>query len=509
MSRIAGAFFRVADETPTRTALIFERRRLSFAELARLAARWSTALARNGVCRGDRIGVILPNGVDFVALILASADLGTALAPLNVSHPPDAIRKAFVASGVRHVIGLGSTLDLLAEARTTDFGFADGLWLAVDESKCVRTLRELLASTPPEPPAVLQGTDDDALILTMTSGSTGDPKAIVLTQRTKWNRAQAAIELYGVTERDVTLAATPLYHSLAERLVLIPLLTGGTSVLMRGFTAGEWLRTAQEQGVTFTIAVSSQLSQIADELERDGRSVGAALRCVVSSSAPIDTATKLKLLNHLHCDFHECYGTSEIAIATNLDSRNSAAKLSSVGKPAPGVDIKILNEDDEPLSVGEPGEIVCSTPMLFGGYLDRPDLTRRSMWGDYFRTGDIGRMDEDGYLHFLGRKKEIIISGGINIYPTDVEAALAEHPSVAESAAFALPDSKLGEVLAVALVPRDADKFDLRSLRFHCAKRLADYQQPRKFYVLPSLPKNPMGKIMKQALVSKFGGTST
>jgi len=428
--------------------------------------------------------------------------------PLNTSLPTVAVRRAFAASGVRHVVGLGSSLDSLIEADATDFGFVDGLWLAVDESKRARAVNELLASGPTASRALLQGEDDDALILTMTSGSTGDPKPIVLTQRTKWNRANAAIELYGVTANDVTLAATPLYHSLAERLILIPLITGGTSVLMRGFTPGEWLRVTHAQGVTFTIAVSSQLNQIAKEIEGDRKDEISALRCVVSSSAPIDTATKLKLLEHLHCDFHECYGTSEIAIATSLDSRASSAKISTVGRAVPGVDIAILNGDDAPVPVGEPGEIVCRTPMLFGGYLDRPDLTRQAMWGGYFRTGDIGRLDEDGFLHFLGRKKEIIISGGINIYPTDVEAALAEHPSVAESAAFALADPKLGESLAVAIVPREAAKFDLRSLRFHCAKRLADFQQPRNFFVLSELPKNPMGKIMKQALVKRFGGDS-
>ena len=505
-AKIAPEFFAHARRTPDKVAIWCDGTTKSYGELARQVCRWSNAMAKNGVRRGDHIGVILPNGIEFVMLMLVAADLGAVLVPLNISLTPAAVHKAFEAAEVKHVVATGVLLrPLLAK---TDFSIADGLWLSVDETVAGATvLADLLHNAAPDAQPLNAAMEDDALILTMTSGSTGDPKPIIMTQRTKFNRAAAAVELYGVTEKDRTLAATPLYHSLAERLVLIPLLTGGTSVLLPAFSAPTWLECVSRQAVTFTIAVSSQLKQIAELLGGTHEYDISSLRCIVSSSALLEHKIKIELLARLNCEFHECYGTSEIAIATNLDGISAWTKLQSVGIPAPGVDVRIIGKNDEVVAAGEAGEIVCKTPMLFGGYFKRPELTRAAMWGEYFRTGDMGRLDEDGFLYFLGRTKDIIICGGINIYPTDIEAVVNAHDSVLESAAFAYPDERLGEVVAVAVVPTDKAAFDLRQLRFHCAERLADFQQPRKFFLVDGLPRNAMGKVMKLQLVKTFAPT--
>lgn len=519
-ARIASTFLLHARHTPEKQAIWCDGATATYRELADLTCRWSNAMAENGVKRGDHIAVLLPNGIEFVALMLVAADLGAVLVPLNTSLTPAAVHKAFMAAEVRHVVSTAVLLkSLLAGpaassannagteeyAAPCDFSEVDGLWLSVDEAvEGAALLADLLDKVVPNAQALNAAMEEDALILTMTSGSTGDPKPIILTQRTKFNRASAAVELYGITDHDRTLAATPLYHSLAERLVLIPLLTGGTSVLMSKFSASAWLECVSEHGVTFTIAVSSQLKQIAELLGRDHAHDLSSLRCIVSSSALLDYQTKAELLTKFSCEFHECYGASEIAIATNLDGVAAKTKLQSVGVPAPGVDIKIIGKNDEIVEVGEVGEIVCKTPMLFGGYFKRPELTRAAMWGEYFRTGDLGRLDGDGFLYFLGRTKDIIICGGMNIYPADIEAAVNTHDSVLESAAFAFPDERLGEVVAIAVVPAKKAEFDLRQLRFHCCERLADFQQPRKFFIVDELPKNGMGKLMKMQLVKMF-----
>jgi long-chain acyl-CoA synthetase len=208
-------------------------------------------------------------------------------------------------------------------------------------------------------------------------------------------------------------------------------------------------------------------------------------------------------MKYFSCDFHECYGTSEIAIASNLNGVASI-KLHSVGNAAPGVDILIIGNNDEVLTAGEAGEIVCRTPMLFGGYFKQPELTKNAMWGDYFRTGDTGKLDAEGFLYFLGRCKDIIVSGGINIYPADIESVVERQGSVRESAAFAFPDDRLGEVVALAIVPSDAQTFNLRTLRLYCGQQLADFQQPRHFFIIDELPRNGMGKLMKFALAKQF-----
>jgi long-chain acyl-CoA synthetase len=428
------------------------------------------------------------------------------MVPLNTTLPPSAIDLAFHATEVRHAVATAHTMSALRGASSIDLTYVSGIWLTLDiEYPGATLLNELLDGLPDDTTPMLAATPDDPYILTMTSGSTGDPKPIVLTQQTKINRASASIQLYGVTDADKTLAATPLYHSLAERLVLIPLLTGGTSILMSHFSPSEWIRTVSQQQVSFTISVSSQLNQIANLLDDAGSENTASLRSVVSSSALLDLKVKQKLVSKLDCDFHECYGASEIAIASSLNAEDAKHKLNSVGSAAVGVDIKILKDDETFAEEGMPGEFVCKTPMIFSGYFKRPDLTQAAMWGDYFRTGDIGKLDEDGFLYFLGRKKEIIITGGINVYPTDIETVIAEYGQTVESAAFSIADEKLGEIVAVALVPKLKETFNLRALRLFCADRLADYQQPRKFFIVEALPKNGMGKVMKHALQTEYG----
>jgi long-chain acyl-CoA synthetase len=511
-AQIAPAFFAHASRTPDKTAIWCDGTTASYRELAGLVCRWSNAMAESGVKRGDHIGVILPNSIEFVALMLVAADLGAVMVPLNTSLTPTAVHTAFAAAEVKHVVATGVLLKPLLEKSSgraaPDFSMVDGLWLSVDEAVAgAILLADLLLKVAPDARPLAAAMEEDALILTMTSGSTGDPKPIILTQRTKFNRAAAAVGLYGITDKDRTLAATPLYHSLAERLVLIPLLTGGTSVLMSRFSASTWLECVSREAVTFTIAVSSQLKQIAEVLGGTHAYDISSLRCIVSSSALLDQKIKVELLAKFDCEFHECYGTSEIAIATNLDGISAKAKLQSVGIPAPGVDIRIIGKNDEVVGTGEAGEIVCKTPMLFGGYFKRPELTRAAMWGEYFRTGDMGRLDGDGFLYFLGRTKDIIICGGINIYPADIEVVVNGHDSVLESAAFAFPDERLGEVVAVAVVPVDKSTFDLRQLRFYCGERLADFQQPRNYFVMDELPRNAMGKVMKLQLVKTFAPT--
>jgi len=509
---MAALFSLQAQRFPKKQAIWCEGEALTYRELAQLTYRWSHAMRHNGVERGDRIAVLLPNSIDFVALMLAATDLGIVLAPLSPSLTPSAFYRACQAAQVKHLVSTANLIDgLLASAssgaaHSTELrSLVGGLWISVDEARNgVTCLSNLLMPCEPALQPVGSGRPDDAFILTMTSGSTGDPKPIILTQATKLNRAIAAIELYGVTENDKTLAATPLYHSLAERLVLIPLLTGGTSVLMRTFSVSKWLQCISQEQVTFTIAVSSQLKQIAGSEELSSHPVKLdSLRAVVSSSALLEHDIKTELLKKFNCDFHECYGASEIAIASNL-SMTGVGKLKSVGTAAPGVDIKILGKNDQVLGPGEAGEIVCKTPMLFGGYFNRPDLTKAAMWNGYFRTGDTGKLDEDGYLYFLGRNKDIIISGGINIYPPDIESVVNEFPSIVECAAFAFPDARLGEVIALALVVENPATFDLRQLRFHCCDRLADFQQPRKFFTIEALPRNEMGKVMKFQLANMF-----
>ena len=350
-------------------------------------------------------------------------------------------------------------------------------------------------------------------ILTMTSGSTGSPKPIVLSQDCKLKRAMAAADLYGVTAEDKVLAATPLYHSLAQRLVLLPLLMGGTSIVLPGFSAKNWVQVVSNSRITFTIAVSSQLKQILGYLDTNKSDVS-SLRCLVSSSERIADNLKEQLLSVLSCEFHECYGASEVAIVSDLNVKSAPHKLSSVGKPLSDVNVIILGKDNSVLPAGEVGEIACATPMAFSGYYRNEEQTSACAYYldnsnglRFFRTGDLGSLDSDGYLYFNGRLKEIIISGGINIYPKDVEDAIRTHSAVDEVVVVALPDDRFGEkvVAVIQLKPNVSQARELqRSIQKHCMCQLADFQQPQQIIFVDELKRNAMGKLVRRVVAEQL-----
>ncbi|MGO9392909.1 class I adenylate-forming enzyme family protein [Rhodoblastus sp.] len=500
ISEIHLRFQQSAVAHPSRLALAVGNSRLSYSELLEQVVALSDGLADAGVGAGDHIGVLLPNCAEFVLVLLAGARLGAVIVPQSMGLSDEALESTFRAADVRHLISWAgvvgnlspATVDLATRGVRITAGGAKPGWTGVAD--IIARGRAASRSAPLLP-------NDLPYLMVLTSGSTGKPKPIVLSQHTKVLRAEAAAALYGATDADIILAATPLYHSLAQRLVLMPLMLGGTSILMEHFTPTLWIDAVRRERVSFSVSVSSQIKQILTKLIAVGETLP-SLRCLVSSSAVLDDGTKGELLEHLKCEFHECYGASEVAIATNLSPEDATLKLGSVGRAIPGIDDTILTSEGEPAAPGTVGEIACRTNMLFSGYYRQPDTTTASMWGSHFRTGDLGRVDHDGYLFFLGRIKDIIITGGVNVYPKDIEEVIASHPAVKECAAIPVLDEGLGEVVGVVVAfdEENAASPPIREIQRLCMQRLGDFQQPRRFFVLNELPKNAMGKLDKPTL---------
>ncbi|SJZ43689.1 class I adenylate-forming enzyme family protein [Selenihalanaerobacter shriftii] len=498
MKNLANQFFEIADLYPNKIAVWCENESITYNNLANLISQYSNYLLDNGVTYRDHIGIPMNNSIESVALILTAANLGVGLVPINPTLPLDAIKTAFDSSDVKHLIArrvFFEQYDKLGELNLNGMKFClDGKYEgAIPFTDAMnmsikRPINEEIGG-------------DETLIITMTSGSTGSPKPIDLTQNNKYQRAMAHISLYNITKDDIVLAATPLYHSLAERLVLIPLLIGGTSVLLPRFTADIWLNCIKEKKVTFTIAVSAQLSQIAELLSTSSISKIDSLRSVVSSSSLLESHVKNKLIEKLKCDFHEMYGTSEISTATSINFKESLNHDQSVGRPLPEAYIRIIKDNGELAPTHEIGEIACKTKLMCNGYYGMQEAFNNALQNGYFKTGDMGYLDKDGFLYFSGRKKELIITGGINVYPSDLEKYVLELPEVEECAAFAYPDERLGEVVALAVVNKQNCKLNKRSIRIQCARNLADFQQPHKIFFVNELPKNAMGKLVKFKLM--------
>ena len=497
MEKITDIFFANADKYASKRAIWCDGKAATYKELARFVNRYSNFLLKSGVSYGDHIGIPMNNSIESVALIMAAANIGAALVPINPTLPFSAIKTAFSFGDVRHLIARKSFFQQCK--KSGDMPVA-GVRICLD-GEFSGTIPFSEVAKEPDTREEVDITGRETLILTMTSGSTGAPKPIELTQENKFTRAMAHISLYGIKEDDRILAATPLYHSLAERLVILPLLIGATSVLLPRFTPQIWLNCVEEQQVTFTIAVSAQLSQIAQLLSSPFAPETSSLRCVVSSSALLEPHVRNELIEKLRCDFHEMYGTSETSTATNINFKESLTKKKSVGKPLPEAEIRILREDGGAAPAGEIGEIAVRTTLMCNSYYGMPGAMAALVADGFFRTGDIGYLDEDGYLYFSGRKKEIIITGGINVYPQDVETCVSELPEVSECAAFSYPDERLGEVVALAVVVKDGLKLNKRKVQVQCARNLADFQQPHEIFFMPELPKNAMGKLVKPKLL--------
>ncbi len=505
--KIIDVFLQNVRKAPGKTALITPAETVSYVELEERVRRLTLLLEERGIRRGANVLVVLNNTASFAALLLSAAELGITLVPLSTSSSPRSLATAARSTGAAFLIAARPVVKKLIAGSDQPFPIPPHRCLTDGGAVAgCRGLEEAARFDPHKRPlGITETAPADPYILTMTSGSTGDPKPIVLTQETKLERAFAgARDLYGLGCDEVVLVASPMYHSLGQRLVLLPFLLGGSAVLLPRFTPAGWLTAVENHGVTFTIAVSSHLELLVTTPAFRPRALR-SLRCIVSSSSLLKNEMKKRCLALFPCEFHECYGTSEIGIAANLAPGDWGGHLGSVGRALPYVELKIVGPHGGEKPPGEVGEIICRTPTAFAGYFQRPDFTRAGVVDGFFYTGDLGYLDPDGFLYLSGRKKELIIVGGTNVYPRDVEAVVSSHPQVKECAVIGIDDPRFGEAVLAVIVP-SGDTVDARSIQRLCLEELADYQQPMAYETVTELPRNPLGKIMKHKLKERFTG---
>lgn len=498
-SKLADLFYKNAAEMPQKQAIWCDGKTATYQEMADLVSRYSNFLVSKGVQYGDHVAIPMNNSIESVALFFTAADLGVCLVPLNPTLPLESIKVAMISGDMKHLIARKSFLSECEKKGGVD---VQGVTVCLDGDYEGAYSFSEVANMPTTRPACESIKGDESLILTMTSGSTGTPKPIDISQQNKVDRSLAHIRVYGLTKEDRILAATPLYHSLAERLVILPLILGATSILLPRFTPALWLNCAKEQKPTFTIAVSAQLAQILELLKQTNTESIDSFRSIVSSSALLEEKVKLELIDKLQCEFHEMYGTSETSTISDICFQTARHKQKSVGLPFDEAQVRILRDDeDTECAVREVGEIACKSALTCKGYYKLANMMDLATTDGFFRTGDLGYVDEDGYLYFAGRKKELIITGAVNVYPNDVDAVVGQLPEVEECAAFSYPDDRLGEVVALAVVKKEDCELSERTIKTYCARNLADFQQPHKIFFVDALPKNTMGKLQRNRIL--------
>lgn len=500
---IYSKFVQACEIAPHKTALIFKGKEYSYRELRDLVdLAAGNLLASFPGCR--RVAVNAHNSVELVVLAFALAKLGLTMVPLNPALRRAQLQKQITATCCDVLLTNKATL---ASWQTSSSTLKVG-----DIESCLRSLerdKSLERNNSPERKNshALEVDVHAAYLITLSSGSTGDPKPIVLSQQSKLLRSEQAAASYGIRPEDVVICASPFYHSLGQRLCFLPLLHGATLVLLEHFSVDAWASAVERHQVSFTIAVSSHLQALQGKL-LEGNPALRSLRCLVSSSALLTSELKERLFAKLGCEFHEMYGATEVATATNLSPEDARFRPGSVGRALPGVEILILDNEGQIVEANTVGEIACKSPLVFSGYDAKPRETHAAFnQNGFFLTGDLGYLDKDGFLYFVSRKKDIIITGGINVVPRDIETELLKLPEIADCCVIGVEDNYLGEAIVAVCVATDtAANVDAvqRKVQLQLNNVLAGFQQPRHYEFVERIPLIGSGKPDKQSLRARF-----
>jgi len=483
-------------------ALVTSEGALDWAELDLASNRVANALRARGLGPGDMVGVVMSNGRAMVETLFGIMKAGGCSVPLNLAVADKALAGMLADCGAKALIVTadqaarmesladGLPRELLAEAVCA--GAPRAGWIAFDAWKAAQSADRPEVNIPPEAPCNV----------IYSSGTTGLPKGILHTHkgRLDWAYDIALAYRYGLGAR--TLCTIGLYSNIMWVSMLGTLIAGGTLFVHEGFDADRTLETIARKRITHIAMVPTQWQRLADS-GADERTL-ASIRSAITVGSPISLPLKRRLLEAMPEAFYELYGLTE-GILTVLTPEEMAARPESVGKPTPGCDIRILDEADRDCAVGEAGEIVSRARYVMPGYLNRPEATAEIRWidetgRDWMRTGDIGRLDEEGYLFIVDRKKDMILSGGQNIYPADIEAELNRHPAVEDCAVIGVSDPDWGETPLAVTVLRAGSDVDEETLRGWLNDRLGKRQRVRAVVVVESLPRNPNGKVLKREL---------
>ncbi len=481
-----------SDRAPKAVAVRLGEAALTYAELDERSARLATLLEQRGLAQGDRIGVMLPNVLEFPIAYYGVLRAGGVVVPMNVLLKRREIAFYLEDSGAKLLLAWHGFCE---EARD---GAADaGAELIEVEPEA---FAELLSANDPRP-GLAETEEEDTAVILYTSGTTGKPKGAELTHFNLSRNADIASRTTCMIEAgDVVLGALPLFHSFGQTVSMnASLRVGATLTLVPKFDPGEVLETMQRDRVTHFYGVPTMYGALLHHPGHEQFDTSTLRICITGgASMPVEVLRGFE--GEFGCELLEGYGLSETSPVACSNHPGRERKPGAIGTPLEEVEMKVVDEDDNEVAQGEVGEIVIRGHNVMKGYWKRPDATAEAMRGGWFHSGDMARIDEDGYFFIVDRKKDMIIRGGYNVYPREVEEVLYEHPKVREAAVLGVPDEQWGEEIGAAVVLHEGEQLAPDEVSEFVKARIAAYKYPRLVWFLDDLPKGPTGKILKREI---------
>jgi acyl-CoA synthetase (AMP-forming)/AMP-acid ligase II len=487
-----------AADAPMRTAILDDRRSLTYVEFDDLIDRVAAALQADGLKPQDVISICAYSSVQYAATFLGALRAGIAIAPLAPSSTPDDFAAMLRDCGAKVLFMDAAAAAAMGAAAT---GPAV-LRVALDESDFGRAF-SAWSGAPGTRPAPVTIDPEWVFNIIYSSGTTGTPKGIIHTHLMRW-RQYGQTDPLGYGPDAITVLSTPLYSNTTLVAFNPTFAGGGTAVLMKKFDARGFLEVSEKHRATHAMLVPVQYRRIMSLADFDSFDLSSFVM-KFSTSAPFAAALKADVLKRWPGGLTEVYGMTEGGGTCRLLAHEHPDKLHTVGRPMPDHDIRLLDENGVEVAAGEIGEVVGHSLNIMRGYLNQPAKTAETFWRDatgklFVRTGDVGRFDEDGFLTLMDRKKDMIISGGFNIYPSDLEAVLTGHDDVVEAAVVAMPSEEWGETPVGFVVLRPDATADAAALKAWVNGRVGKFQRVADIVIVDTLPRSAIGKVLKREL---------
>ena len=502
---------------PDRTAMVFEDKRFNYQELQDRVNRLANALSDLGVGRGDRVAAMQVNCNQLVEAYFAATKLDAIFVPLNYRARGDELAQMLNSAEPAVFIVGGRYVDLVRSIR--DQVIPPNYIASLEERVGGEWLfyEDLLDSSSPEEMHFPEGDDEDTTILMFTAGTTGVPKGVMLTHQSFTSYLLANVTPPDPDVEERNLLSVPLYHIAGMQAVMAAVYGGRTTIVMRQFEPLEWMELVQRERANRAMVVPTMLKQIMDHPQFHAYDPS-SLEVITYGAAPMPLEVIKRAIREFPgARFINAFGQTETASTITMlppedhvlegsqeEVERKLKRLTSIGRPLEDVEVSIVDEDGQPVPVGEGGEIVASGPRIMKGYWKQEEATEDIIKGGWLYTGDLGYQDEDGYIYLSGRAKDFIKRGGEMISPEEVEQVLMSHPGVDDAAVIGVPDLDWGErVRAVAV--RKGEAVSEEELVEHCRQRLASFKRPESVVFVDELPRNPLGKMLKRVLREKYG----